>query len=314
VSRPEARPVFRKRRYAQQQVLLAMAHPSPILIITGRSGSGKSTAMAAMEDAGFYCVDNMPVALLPQFLALPFDSEIAGVALVMDLREKEFLTAYPAVLAELRKKRYRFEILFLEAEEETLLRRYSQTRRQHPLAGKGGLVEAIRAEEAMLRQLREEADRVIDTSRYSVHELRAAILEMAQRYVPAVPMRINLVSFGFKFGSPREADLLLDVRFLPNPYFIAELKPRDGEDSKIRDFVLNPEKSRLFLTKLFDLLEYLIPLYKKEGKAYLTIAIGCTGGRHRSVAVACALFEHITEADLGAGFQAEIHHRDIHQE
>jgi UPF0042 nucleotide-binding protein len=286
----------------------------PIIIITGRSGSGKSTAMAAMEDAGFYCVDNMPVALLPRFLTLSFDGETAGVALVMDLREKGFLSAFPTVLADLRRQGHRFEILFLEAEEETLLRRYSQTRRKHPLARKGGLVKAIRAEAEMLRELRETADRVIDTSRCSVHDLRALILEIAQRFVPPVPIRINLLSFGFKYGTPRDADLLIDVRFLPNPYFEPDLKPKDGEDPKIRDYVLNPEKSRLFLTKLIDLLDFLIPLYQKEGKAYLTIAIGCTGGRHRSVAVARALFDHITGTDLSTGLQVEIQHRDIHQE
>jgi UPF0042 nucleotide-binding protein len=267
-----------------------------------------------MEDAGFYCVDNMPVALLPRFLSLSFDSETAGLALVMDLREKGFLSAFPTVLADLRRQGHRFEILFLEAEEETLLRRYSQTRRQHPLARKGGLVKAIRAEAEMLRELRETADRVIDTSRLSVHDLRALILETAQRYVPPIPMRVNLLSFGFKYGTPRDADLVIDVRFLPNPYFEAELKPKDGEDPKIREYVLNPEKSRLFLTKLIDLLDFLIPLYQKEGKAYLTIAIGCTGGRHRSVAVARALFDHITGTDPGTGIQVEIQHRDIHQE
>jgi len=287
---------------------------SPIIMITGRSGSGKSTAMAAMEDAGFYCVDNMPVALLPLFLALPFDSEIAGVALVMDLREKGFLSAYPKVLEDLRQDGYRFEILFLEAEEEILLRRYSQTRRHHPLTGEGGLLEAIRAEAARMKGLRQEADRVIDTSRYSVHQLRAQILEIARRHVPPASMRIDIVSFGFKYGTPPEADLLLDVRFLPNPYFVADLKPLDGEAPKIREYVLNPEKSRLFLTKSFDLLDYLIPLYKQEGKAYLTIAVGCTGGRHRSVAVGRTLFEHITENDLCTGLQVELYHRDISQE
>jgi len=286
---------------------------SPIIMITGRSGSGKSTAMAAMEDAGFYCVDNMPVALLPLFLALPFDGEVAGVALVMDLREKGFLSAYPKVIEDLRQDGYRFEILFLEAEEEILLRRYSQTRRHHPLTGEGGLLEAIRAEAAQMKGLRQEADRVIDTSRYSVHQLRAQILEIAQRHVPPAPMRIDIVSFGFKYGTPREADLLLDVRFLPNPYFVADLKPLDGEAPKIREYVLNPEKSRLFLIKTFDLLDYLIPLYKQEGKAYLTIAVGCTGGRHRSVAVGRTLFEHITENDLCTGLQVELYHRDINQ-
>jgi UPF0042 nucleotide-binding protein len=291
-----------------------MMKTSPIIIITGRSGSGKSTAMAALEDAGFYCVDNMPVVLLPQFLALSLSREAAGLSLVMDLRERGFLSAYPSVLNRLQKEGYRFEIVFLEADEETLLRRYSQTRRQHPLSGDGGLVDAVRAEAEMLRSLRKIADRVIDTSRCSVHELRAMILEIARNYVQLAPMRINIISFGFKFGPPREADLVFDVRFLPNPHFDEALRPMDGEADKIRDYVLNPEKSRLFLTKLFALLDYSIPLYKQEGKAYLTIAVGCTGGRHRSVAVVRALYEHITQSDLQTGFQIEIHHRDIHQD
>ena len=291
-----------------------MTKTSPIIIITGRAGSGKSTAMAALEDAGFYCVDNMPVVLLPRFLALPLSREVSGLSLVMDLREKGFLSAYPEVLDQLKKEGYRFEIVFLEADEETLLRRYSQTRRQHPLSGRGGLVEAIRAEAEMLHALRQHADRVIDTSRCSVHELRALIQEIAQGYVQLAPMRINIVSFGFKFGPPREADLVFDVRFLPNPHFEEALKPMDGEADKIREYVLNPEESRLFLTRLFALLDYSIPLYKQEGKAYLTIAVGCTGGRHRSVAVARALYEHIGQNRHQTGIQVEIHHRDIHQD
>ena len=270
--------------------------------------------MAALEDAGFYCVDNMPVVMLPQFLALSLSREVAGLSLVMDLREKGFLSAYPAVLDRLQRQGYRFDIVFLEADEETLLRRYSQTRRQHPLSGNGGLVDAVRAEAEMLKSLRERADRVIDTSRSSVHDLRAMILEIAQTYVRLAPMRINIISFGFKFGPPREADLVFDVRFLPNPYFEEALKPMDGEADKIREYVLNPEKSRLFLTKLFALLDYSIPLYKQEGKTYLTIAVGCTGGRHRSVAVARALYEHISKESHQTDFQVEIHHRDITQD
>ncbi len=291
-----------------------MTKASTIIIITGRSGSGKSTAMAALEDAGFYCVDNMPVMLLPQFLALSFSRDAAGLSLVMDLREKGFLSAYPSVLGRLQQEGYRFEIVFLEADEETLLRRYSQTRRHHPLSGEGGLVEAVRAEAERLKPLRNDADRVIDTSRSSVHELRAMILEIARTYVPPAPMRINIISFGFKFGPPREADLVFDVRFLPNPHFDETLRPLNGEAGKIREYVLNPEKSRLFLQKLFALLDYSIPLYKQEGKAYLTIAVGCTGGRHRSVAVARALYEHISQPDQQSGFQVEIHHRDIFQD
>jgi UPF0042 nucleotide-binding protein len=290
-----------------------MAKRLPIFIVTGRSGSGKSTAMAALEDAGFYCVDNMPVALLPAFLQLPFTADISGFGLVMDLREEGFVSAWPTVLADLTRQGQRFEILFLEADEETLLRRYSQTRRQHPLAAAGGLIEAIRAEVEPLRALREAAGRVIDTSRTSVHELRGMIREVAREHVRLAPMRVNLVSFGFKFGPPRDADLMFDVRFLPNPYFVSELKPLDGENEKIRDYVLNPDNSRLFLEMVVNLLDYLLPQYKKEGKAYLTIAVGCTGGRHRSVAVARFLYDHIRQTELHADLQVEILHRDIHQ-
>lgn len=282
-----------------------------IIIITGLSGSGKSTAMAAFEDAGFYCVDNMPVALFPKFLELPLESEpeITGIALVMDLREKGFLSRYASVFEGLRQKGYHFEILFLEADEDILLQRYSATRRQHPLSQDRGLLAGIRDEKKRLQALRASADTIIDTSGYNVHELKSKILEIAQKSKKLVPMRTSIVSFGFKFGVPHEADLVIDVRFLPNPYFIAELKPLDGENPKIRNFIFKHAETGIFLEKYLDLLDYLIPLYEKEGKAYLTIAVGCTGGRHRSVTIARAVFEHLKKA----GKQVEINHRDIHQ-
>ncbi len=282
-----------------------------ILIITGLSGSGKSTAMAALEDGGFYCIDNMPVDLLPKFLEMPMerDPELAGIALAMDLREKSFLTKYNSVFEKLKKKGYNFEILFLEADEEILLQRYSTTRRQHPLSSGKRLLESIQAEKEQLEGLRSAADIVINTSKFNVHELKSKILDIAQRSKELVPMQINVISFGYKYGIPYDADLIMDVRFLTNPYFIPELKEFDGESHKVRDFVLNHTETREFLVKFKDLLNYLIPLYEKEGKAYLTVALGCTGGRHRSVTIARTIYEHIR----AMGKKVELNHRDRHQ-
>lgn len=280
-----------------------------IIIITGLAGSGKSTAMAALEDAGFYCVDNMPVALLPKFLQLPIESntEIAGIALVMDLREKGFLSKYGRVFESLQKKGHKFEILFLEAKEDILVQRYSATRRQHPLSQGKSLLEGIRAERQQLEDLRAVSDIIIDTSSYNVHELKAKILDIARKSKKSVSMRIQVVSFGFKNGVPLDADLVIDVRFLVNPYFVAELKHLDGENDKIKDFILSHKDTQTFLNKYLDLLDYLIPMYEKEGKAYLTVAVGCTGGRHRSVTIARIIYDHIRKTRN----QAEIVHRDI---
>jgi len=280
-----------------------------IIIITGLSGSGKSTAISAFEDAGFYCVDNMPVALLPKFLELPIesDSEIAGLAFVMDLREKSFLSRYSLVFDSLKKKGYQFKILFLEAGEETLLKRYSQTRRHHPLSQDKSLLEGIRIEQEQLKDLKITADKIIDTSRYNVHNLKSIINYIAQESKNFAPMKINLLSFGFKYGTPHDASLIMDVRFLANPYFVPELKALNGKSPDIKNYVLNNDETRRFLKKYLDLLDYLIPLYEKEGKSYLTIAVGCTGGRHRSVSIAEVIFEHIKKP----GSQIIITHRDI---
>jgi len=264
--------------------------------------------MAALEDAGFYCVDNMPVDLLPKFLELPMeqDSEIIGIALVMDLREKGFLSKYQAVFNELKQKGFHFEILFLEAEEQILVQRYSTTRRQHPLSPGKSLLDGIRTEKKQLADLRSAADLVMDTSKFNVHELKPKILDIAHRSKKLVPMRINVLSFGFKYGIPYDADLIMDVRFLANPYFIPELKELDGETQGVKAFVLEHSETRIFLEKYLELLDYLIPLYEKEGKAYLTIALGCTGGRHRSVTIAGTIFEHIR----AMGKTVELNHRD----
>jgi UPF0042 nucleotide-binding protein len=211
-----------------------------IIIITGLSGSGKSTAISAFEDAGFYCVDNMPVALLPKFLELPIesDSEIAGLAFVMDLREKSFLSRYPFVFDSLKEKGYRFKILFLEADEETLLKRYSQTRRHHPLSQDKSLLEGIRIEQDQLKDLKITADKIIDTSRYNVHKLKSVINYIAQQSKIFAPMKINILSFGFKYGTPHDASLIMDVRFLANPYFVPELKALNGKSPDIQNYVL----------------------------------------------------------------------------
>ena len=280
-----------------------------IIIITGRSGSGKSTAIAAFEDAGYYCVDNMPVALLPKFLELPIksNSEIAGLAFVMDLREKSFLSRYSSIFKSLKKKGHQFEILFLDADEETLLKRYSQTRRHHPLSQDKSLLEGIRTEQKQLKDLKIAADKIINTSHFNVHELKSVISDIAQKSKNFAPMKINILSFGFKYGIPHEADLVMDVRFLSNPHFVPELKNLDGKNERVKNYVLDNDEARRFLKKYLDMLDYLIPMYEKEGKAYLTIAVGCTGGRHRSVTISEAVFEHIKKPDM----QIIITHRDI---
>jgi len=280
-----------------------------IFIITGISGSGKSTAIAAFEDAGFYCVDNMPVALLPKFLKLPIKSsnEFNGLAFVMDLREKEFLSKYRSVFDSIKESGCSFEILFLDADEDVLLQRFSQTRRHHPLSHGKTLVDSIRIEKERLRDLKAAADRIIDSSRYNVHELKAMIMDIALKSKKSSPMNVYVLSFGYKYGIPSDADLIIDVRFITNPFFKPELRDLDGENEKVRNFVLKNRATKTFMKKYLDLLDYLIPLYEKEGKAYLTIAVGCTGGKHRSVPVARTIFEHFKKT----GVQINLLHRDI---
>jgi UPF0042 nucleotide-binding protein len=280
-----------------------------IFIITGLSGSGKSIAIAALEDTGFYCVDNMPVALLPKFLELPVESEseIAGLGFVMDLREKGFLSMYPSIFETLKEKGYNLTILFLEADEHILLERYSQTRRHHPLSQGRSLLEGIRKEKEQLEKLKTVADKIINTSHYNVHKLKSAIRNIALQSKNFAPLSINILSFGFKYGVPSDVSLIMDVRFLLNPYFIPDLKSLDGKAEKVKNYVLNNEDTQLFLKKYLDFLDYLIPLYEKEGKAYLTIGIGCTGGRHRSVVIAEAISKHIKKPDR----KIMVTHRDI---
>jgi RNase adapter protein RapZ len=280
-----------------------------ITIVTGRSGSGKSTALAVFEDSGYYCVDNMPVALLPGFLKLSLDNadSYAGLAFGMDLRENSFIHRYEPVFDALRSQGFDFRIIFLEADGKTLLRRYSQTRRKHPQARDKSVQEAIQAEEAILAPLRRKANHIIDTSDLNVHELKSIIRRMADTGRQHGPMEVQVLSFGFRYGLPIHADLVMDVRFLKNPFFVESLRPLSGETEKIRSFVLHNDQTCLFLQRYFDLLDMLIPQYENEGKSYLTIAIGCTGGRHRSVVIAKQLHDHLT----ASGRKVVLTHRDI---
>jgi UPF0042 nucleotide-binding protein len=280
---------------------------STIIIVTGRSGSGKSSALAAFEDSGYYCVDNMPIELLPVFLERSPDRAAAfsGLALGMDLRDKNFIRQVDPILKKLKHGSFAFRILFLEADGRTLLKRYSQTRRKHPLARDRNLQEAIAAEKPILVPLRRKADQIIDTTDLTVHELKAIIRNIAAG--DQSKMAVQVISFGFKYGLPAVADLVMDVRFLENPYFVDALRPLSGKSEKIRSFVLNNDQTCLFLDKYFELLDILIPQYEHEGKSYLTIAIGCTGGRHRSVVISEQLREHIASS----GHSVALTHRDI---
>ena len=282
-----------------------------VVVITGMSGSGKSTALRALEDIGFFCVDNLPVILLPKFLEVQADGarELSKVALVMDLREKYFLEKYTAVFSQMKEMGYRIEILFLDSSDEVLIHRFKETRRSHPLAERGTVVEGISLEREKLAPLRSMADKIIDTSPLNVHQLKDVI----QRYCMTSPsdrkLVINLTSFGYRYGVPPDADIVLDVRFLPNPYFVEDLKNLDGNDKRVEDYVMGWEESRTFLQELFKLFEFLIPLYEKEGKSYLNVALGCTGGKHRSVAMLSRLGQFLKDKN----YLVNLSHRDIYR-
>lgn len=281
-----------------------------VYIITGLSGSGKTTAIQAFEDASYYCVDNMPMELLPKFLELPLQENpgIKGLAFVMDMRSKNFITDYPTGICSIEAMGIPIEIIFLEADINTLLKRFSQTRRQHPVTSQRSLLDSIKFEKNIMHPIKQTAHHNIDTSNYNVHELKSKILSLIHSKVESYSLtRINIVSFGFKYGIPNDADLVMDMRFLANPYFVPELKTLDGESQAVKQFVLSNRETKSFLEKYLNLLDYLIPLYKRENKAYLTFAIGCTGGRHRSVAIARNIFEHLNKKGLKPG----LIHRDI---
>ena len=282
-----------------------------VVIITGLSGSGKSTALRALEDIGFFCVDNLPVILLPKFLSITTVSspEIKQVALVMDLRERSFLDKYRRIFAGLKKKGYKIEILFLESSDESLLHRFSETRRIHPLSERGMIMEGILLEREKLSSLKKMADNIIDTTSINVHQLKDIVQRHFSPSSRNKKMVINVTSFGYRYGLPVDADLVFDVRFLPNPYFVENLKNYDGNNTDVRNYVLQNKESKKFLEKISDLMNLLIPLYEKEGKVRLNIAMGCTGGKHRSVVMA----NKISSFFSSMKYIVNLNHRDINK-
>lgn len=280
-----------------------------LILLTGLSGAGKSRALRDFEDIGYYCVDNLPPGLLVKFLDLcrQTDKKISRIAVVCDLRGGEFFAAMSETVDMLRLLSLRFEFLFLEASDEAMIRRYKETRRRHPLAPRGGVLDGIKLERGLLSELRGKADRIIDTSDFSPADMREEIKKLYGQGVPETQMSVSLTSFGFKYGMPPDVDMVADVRFLPNPFYIAELKPLTGLDSPVRDFVLANPLTREFLTRYLDLLHFLLPHYRREGKQHLALAVGCTGGQHRSV----ALTEHIGADLAGLGCFVSLKHRDI---
>ena len=282
------------------------------VVITGLSGAGKSYAIKCFEDMGYFCVDNLPTTLIPTFADLTARSTqaVRRVALGVDVREGEYLSHLLDALGELRARGHRVEVLFLEATDEALVRRYSETRRRHPLAHDGSVLDAIRAERKALSHMREVADRVLDTSALTVHRLKDRLVELYGAPTARPGLATALVSFGFKHGTPYDADLVFDVRFLPNPHFVEALRPLDGRDARVSGFVLEPAEAQELLRHLANFLKFLLPLYEREGKAYLTIAVGCTGGRHRSV----VLVEELKRVLEGLGYVPTVVHRDLDRE
>jgi len=281
-----------------------------LLIITGISGAGKSMAINFLEDLGYYCVDNLPVMLLSKFLELIVRTEgkINRVALGIDIREKAFFGQITEILDELALSEIQSEILFFDADTPTLVKRFSETRRKHPLDGHTDLMRSIEAERGRLLPLRQRASRVINTSVLTIHELKTLIYR--DYHDPAQPvqrMKIQIVAFGFFNGLPIQADMLFDTRFLPNPHYIPELSPLTGNDPEVRDYVLNNETAKQYLRKIKNLLLFLIPQWEREQKSYLTIAVGCTGGRHRSIAVANALGSFLQKKNC----HVTVEHRDL---
>jgi len=279
-----------------------------VVIVTGMSGSGKTTSLRALEDLGFFCVDNLPVVLLPEFLEIQSaaDKNVSKVAMVMDLREKSFLDTYPQVFDDLRDKGYRIEILFLDAGDDALLHRFSETRRTHPLSQQGSVMEGINNEREKLSPLKQMADQVIDTTSLNVHQLKDSVQRL---FIDSGFRRmvIHVTSFGYRYGLPADADMVLDVRFLPNPYYVEDLKRYDGHHDLIHQYVLEGEESQTFIRKLFELMAFLIPLYEKEGKTRFNIALGCTGGKHRSVVMSNELVKYLA----AQSYIVSVSHRDI---
>lgn len=280
-----------------------------ILILSGVSGSGKSTAVKALEDIDYYCVDNLPPALIKDFVDLYLDSEdiIGKVAIVIDIRipDREVLKKFDTILREIRSRSLKVNLLFLDSDDRVLIRRFKETRRRHLLAKNGDITNAIAEERELLSELKGLADITVDTTDFNPHELRDFIQNKFGTGLR--DLSLNFVSFGFKYGAPVDADLIIDIRFLPNPNYIQELKNLDGNNKKVEDYVLESRDTGEFMNKLADLLEFLLPRYKDEGKSYLNIAVGCTGGKHRSVVIINRLAERFSS------YNPSVKHRDINR-
>ncbi|SHF35959.1 UPF0042 nucleotide-binding protein [Caldanaerobius fijiensis DSM 17918] len=278
------------------------------VIITGLSGAGRSQAVKAMEDMGYFCIDNLPPSLIPKLSELFTESKkIDKVALVIDLRGGQFFDDLTSSLEYLQKMNYQYEILFLEASDSVLIKRYKESRRKHPLAQDGRIIAAIQDERKRLESIRNKATAIIDTSNLTISQLREQLANIFLEGRKFKGLVITVISFGYKSGIPLDADLVFDVRFLPNPFYVDELKEMTGNDAPVRDYVLSFPVTKEFLAKLYDMLQFLIPYYVKEGKTQLVIAIGCTGGKHRSVTIANELYEYLRKND----YAAFVEHRDI---
>jgi len=286
-----------------------MAERLDIIVVTGLSGSGKSVAIHALEDRGFFCIDNLPVALIPKFIELSqgYGEGIERVALGIDLRAGQFLQSWPEMLDQLRAAGHHVEVLYLDADDDVLLRRFSETRRPHPLAGDGSVEEGIARERTALHGMRALADKVIDTSDLNVHQLKKEVEDQYTQSVSPRRMNLFLTSFGYKYGIPNDADMILDVRFLPNPFFLEELRGKKGVEAEVQEFVLKREETHAFLDRLYALLEFTLPQYEREGKSSLTLALGCTGGKHRSV----VLVEELRRRLDGERYRIHVKHRDM---
>lgn len=282
------------------------------VIVTGMSGGGKRTALKMLEDAGFYCVDNLPVPLIEKFvelIAMP-NSEITKVALGLDVRSDQPFTGVQKVLEHLKESGYSFEILFMESNDQVLLKRYKETRRMHPLSPDGRVEDGIKKERKILESIRKKAEYVIDTSNLLTRELKEELDHIFVSNEEYNSLMVTIVSFGFKNGIPADADLIFDVRFLPNPFYIDELKHKTGNDKEVQDYVMSFEEAGQFMTKLTDMIQFLIPNYVKEGKYQLVIGIGCTGGKHRSVTLANELYHQLKNK---GNYGLKIAHRDVAQ-